>query len=220
MEAETAEKATDPGDTAAIEMESFAGLERKNLTITKLFLTWLKIGFTSFGGGAITQYLIQENFIYKHKWITAESYANIIGMCQITPGINIVAYTILIGKQLAGWPGILVSLLGLILPSAAITVGISAIYVSLSQFHRVQSALHTVFAAIFGISLATNWRNIRPILRNNRQQGLLAFIVSLVILIGSGLIYIFLNPSVIVLYLLGGASGAFIYWYVARKKVS
>ena len=220
MEAETAEKATDPGDTAAIEMESFAGLERKNLTITKLFLTWLKIGFTSFGGGAITQYLIQENFIYKHKWITAESYANIIGMCQITPGINIVAYTILIGKQLAGWLGILVSLLGLILPSAAITVGISAIYVSLSQFHRVQSALHTVFAAIFGISLATNWRNIRPILRNNRQQGLLVFIVSLVILIGSGLIYIFLNPSVIVLYLLGGASGAFIYWYVARKKVS
>jgi len=216
----TAKKAACSGDSAALEMDSFAGLEREDLTILKLFLTWLKIGFTSFGGGAITQYLIQENFIYKHKWITAESYANIIGMCQITPGINIIAYTILIGKQLAGWPGILVSVLGLILPSAAITVGISAIYVSLSQFHRVQSALHTVFAAIFGISLATNWRNIRPILQNNRQQGRFVFSVSLVILIGSGLIYVFFNPSVIVLYLLGGLSGSFIYWYAARKKVN
>ena len=216
----TAKKAASSGESAALEMDSFVGLEREDLTILKLFLTWLKIGFTSFGGGAITQYLIQENFIYKHKWITAESYANIIGMCQITPGINIIAYTILIGKQLAGWLGIFVSVLGLILPSAAITVGISAIYMSLSQFHRVQSALHTVFAAIFGISLATNWRNIRPILRNNRQQGLLVFIVSLVILIGSGLIYVFFYPSVIVLYLLGGLSGSFIYWYVARKKVN
>ncbi len=220
MAIKTAKKAASSGESAALEMDSFVGLEREDLTILKLFLTWLKIGFTSFGGGAITQYLIQENFIYKHKWITAESYANIIGMCQITPGINIIAYTILIGKQLAGWLGIFVSVLGLILPSAAITVGISAIYMSLSQFHRVQSALHTVFAAIFGISLATNWRNIRPILRNNRQQGLLVFIVSLVILIGSGLIYVFFYPSVIVLYLLGGLSGSFIYWYVARKKVN
>ncbi|GMB00080.1 chromate transporter [Pelosinus sp. IPA-1] len=98
-----------------------------SLTINGLLFAWLRIGFTSFGGGAITQYLIQESFIYKHKWITAEEYANIIAMCQIAPGINIIAYTILIGKRLAGWVGIVVSLIGLILPSAAITIGISSI---------------------------------------------------------------------------------------------
>jgi chromate transporter len=192
--------------------------ESDSLTISRLFLAWLRIGFTSFGGGAITQYLIQESFIYKHKWITAEEYANIIGMCQITPGINIIAYTILIGQRLAGGVGIFVSLIGLILPSAAITIGISAIYASISEVSRVQASLRSLFAAIFGIALATNWRNARPIFVSNRKRGSLAFLVTIGIMIGSAMIYILLNPPVVVLYLLGGLCGAFVYWYVAKKE--
>jgi chromate transporter len=197
---------------------SSTDLSSDSLTVRRLFLTWLRIGFTSFGGGAITQYLIQENFIYKHQWITAEEYANIIAMCQIAPGINIIAYTILIGKRLAGGVGIVVSLIGLILPSAVITIGISSIYASIREIPRVQSSLHTVFAAIFGISLATTWRNAKPIVNGNRQRGTLVFWATLGIVIGSALIYIFFNPPVIVLYLLGGICGALVYWHAAKRE--
>lgn len=189
-----------------------------SFTMKRLFLTWLRIGFTSFGGGAITQYLIQENFIYKYKWITNEEYANIIGMCQITPGINTIAYTILIGQRLAGWTGIFVSLMGLILPSAAVTIGITAIYTSLSEAPRVQASLRSLFAAIFGVALATNWRNAKPILVSNRKRGSFAFLVALGIMIGSSMMYVLFNPPVVVLYLLGGLCGALIYWYAARKE--
>lgn len=203
-------------DFKAMSLRSFT--ESDDFTITKLFFTFVQIGATSFGGGATTQYLIQENFIYKHKWITNEEYANIIGMCQITPGMNIIAYTILIGKRLAGWLGIIVSLIGLILPSAVITVGISAIYAKVSRFSRVHSALNTVFAAIFGIALATNWRNVKPIITKNYKRGTLTFVITLGILIVSGIIYVLLNPSVIVLYILGGLCGAFAYWYISSKN--
>lgn len=189
-----------------------------SFTMKRLFLTWLRIGFTSFGGGAITQYLIQENFIYKYKWITNEEYANIIGMCQITPGINTIAYTILIGQRLAGWTGIFVSLMGLILPSAAVTIGITAIYTSLSEAPRVQASLRSLFAAIFGVALATNWRNAKPILASNRKRGAFTFLVALGIMIGSSMMYVLFNPPVVVLYLLGGLCGALIYWYAARKE--
>jgi chromate transporter len=187
-------------------------------TIPRLFLTWVQIGFTSFGGGSVTQYLIQENFIYKYKWITDEEYANIIAISQVAPGINILSYTILIGKRLAGWVGIFVSLLGLILPSAAVTIGISAIYTKISRFSRVHSALNTGFAAIFGISLATNWRNAKPILVKNLKRGPLAFGVALGIMVSSAAIYMLLNPSVIVLYLFGGLCCAFMYWYYSKKN--
>lgn len=207
----------DDANASPIVVKSGVGDQTDVCTISKLFLIWLKIGATSFGGGAITQYLIQENFIYKHKWITAEMYANIIGMCQITPGINIIAYTILIGKRLAGVRGILISLLGLILPSAAITVGISAIYISMSQFPRIQAALHTVFAAIFGVSLATNWRNVKPIFVNNRKRGPFALGMTFIILVSSGMAYVFFNPPVVVLYLLGGVCSAFVYWYISKR---
>lgn len=189
-----------------------------DFTISRLFFIWVQIGLTSFGGGPVTQYLIQENFIYKYKWITDEEYANIIGMSQIVPGINILSYTILIGKRLAGWKGIVVSLIGLILPSAAVTIAISAVYAKFSKFSRVNSALSTGFAAIFGISLATNWRNVKPILLKNKKRGPLAFGSVLGIMIISAVIYMFTKISVIVLYLLGGICGALIYWYISAKN--
>ncbi len=189
-----------------------------SFSMPRLFLTWFRIGCTSFGGGAITQYLIQENFIYKRHWITEEEYANIIAMCQIAPGINIISYTILIGKRLAGWAGIIVSLLGLILPSAAITIGISAVYAGVREVSRVQTSLHTLFAAIFGISVATNWRNVKPILRNGHQRGTLVFGATLAIIGGSALIYVLFNPPVTILYLLGGLCGALAYWHAAKLE--
>jgi len=186
-------------------------------TVGRLFLTWLRIGCTSFGGGSITQYLIQENFIYKYQWLTAEEYANIIAMSQVVPGINLIAYTILIGKKLAGWVGIALSLLGLILPSVAITIGISSVYAVIRESALVQNSLRTAFAAIFGISLATNWRNVRPIIQNSRKRGALIFGSVLGIIGGSALLFIFFNPPVILLYLFGGLVGALVYWRAARK---
>lgn len=187
-------------------------------TLAKLFLTWMQIGATSFGGGATTQYLIQEKFIYKHKWITAEEYSNIMGIGQMAPGINIISYTILIGKKLGSWMGILVSLIGLILPSAAITITLTAMYTCISKSARVHSIIHTIFPAVFGITLATNWRNIKPIVKKNYKQGYLAFGVTVAVLIGIAAIYVLLNPSVIVLYILGGLCCAITYWYISKKK--
>lgn len=192
--------------------------DREPFTVRRLFFAWAKIGFTSFGGGAVSQYLIQEGFIYKRKWLSAEEYANIIAMSQIAPGINLIANAILIGKRLAGWRGILVSLVGFVLPSAAITVGISAIYAKFSSLPRVQSALATAFAAIFGISLATNWRNAGPIFANSLKRGPGAPIVALAIMIGSALVYAVFSPTVVLLYLAGGLLGAFAYRHNARKK--
>lgn len=198
--------------------DDISSTESNAFTIWRLFFTWVKIGFTSFGGGSVTQYLIQENFIYKYKWISAEEYANIIAIGQIAPGINILSYTILIGRKLAGWRGVVVSLLGLILPSAAVTVGISAAYINISEFPRVHSALNTGFAAIFGISLATNWRNVKPILIKNYKGGALPLSVALGIVISSIIIYIFINPPVVVLYIFGGVSGSVSYWHMMKKK--
>lgn len=192
--------------------------ESDTFSIFTLFITWLQIGCTSFGGGATTQYLIQEKFIYKHKWITSDEYANIIAVCQITPGTNIIAYTILIGKKLGGWIGILVSLIGLILPSAFIIVILTSFYTYISKSRMVHSGLHTVFAAIFGISLATSCRNVRPIFIKNYKRGRFIFIITIAIIVGSGAIYILFNLSVILLYILGGLCGAVAYWYISKDK--
>jgi chromate transporter len=185
--------------------------------LPKLFGVWLKIGCTSFGGGAVTQYLIQEHFIYKNRWIGAEEYAEIVAMGQIAPGINILSYTILIGRRLGGAAGVAVSLAGLIAPSATITVCMTAFYRYFSALPRVQSALRCAFAAIFGVSLVTNWRNLAPILKASRARGGAAFAVALAILAGSALAYALLSPAALVLYGAGALCGAVAYVAADRR---
>ncbi len=129
-----------------------------------LFFYWIYIGTFSFGGGTVVQFMIQNTFIYKLKLLTETDYSEIIGIGQITPGINILAYTILIGYRLAGWKGSLLSVLGLILPSALITILLSSIYLLFYDFPIVQHGIRTAFASIFGISCITNYRNVKPIL--------------------------------------------------------
>ncbi len=194
-------------------------INNHTFSMKKLFLIWCNIGITSFGGGAITQFLIQDNFIYKYHWITEEEYSTIIGIGQITPGINILAYTILIGRKLAGWRGSVLSVLGLIVPSAAITIMLSAVYLNFRQYPIVQRGLRAAFAAIFGISLVTNWRNMKPILQRGKKEGPLPLSAFLTIIIGTVLLYRILGVPVILLYFLGSAAGVFIYLFLIKKKV-
>lgn len=191
-------------------------LARPNMT--RLLATWLRIGATSYGGGAVVQYLIQEHFIHKNKWLSAEEYTRILATCQITPGLTLIAITITIGQRFGGWRGIVISLAGLILPSASITVAMTAVYAGVRDLPAVQAALRAVFASIVGISLATSWRNTAPILSGSRQRGPATFATALAILTGSALLFVLFSPPVIFLYLLGGLAGAIVYWQVHHRK--
>lgn len=174
-----------------------------------MFFVWLQIGTTSFGGGAVTQYLIQEHFIYRRQWISHEDFRQILAVSQICPGINLLAYTILIGKKLGGIRGSLLSLLGFLLPCTAITIALSAVYAKISDFPLVQHALQTMFAAIFGISLATNWRNIRPIFQRHTKKTARLWILA--VMLGSAILYEIFDLPVIALYLFGACSIAVLY---------
>ncbi|WP_182185851.1 chromate transporter [Pectinatus frisingensis] len=187
-------------------------------SMRKLFFIWCGIGVTSFGGGAVTQFLIQDKFIYKYRWLTEDEYTTIVGIGQITPGINILAYTILIGRKLAGWRGSIVSVLGLIIPSTAITLVLSAVYLSVSRYAFVQDALKSVFASIFGVSIVTNWRNIKPILCRGSKEGALPLLSFLLIIIGTVILYQCFAFSVIFLYFIGSMAGVVIYTLIIKKK--
>lgn len=190
----------------------------KKISFYRLFYHWAYIGAVSFGGGAVVQFMIQDKFIYKLHLLTEEEYTEIIGVGQITPGINILAYTILIGQRLAGWRGSIVSVLGLILPSAAITVALSAVYILFSGLPAVQHALRTAFAAILGISLVTNWRNMKPILRKGRQGGIIPIGLLLSIVLVTAILYQFLHVGVVWLYAVGAFIGALTYIFMQKNK--
>lgn len=163
----------------------------------KLLGIWSLIGLQSFGGGSSTTFLIQSTFIDKYKYITIEEYMHYWNLCQFTPGINLIALNILLGRKLAGTRGIIASLLGMLIPSAAITVILTALFASIQHNPVVQAVMRGVVPATAGLMLVVGLRFALPLLQQARTEGWKALIISTVLIIACALTIIVLQISVI-----------------------
>jgi chromate transporter len=177
----------------------------------QLFRIWASVGLQSFGGGASTTFLIQRAFIQKHKWLSMEEFMHLWNLCILTPGINLVALTVLIGKKLGGTWGIVVSLAGMLLPSAVITCLLAAIFKQIEQVAAVQAVLRGVIPATGGIMLLVGLNFALPLIRRGYKEGVLYLLASSVLTIACALTVILLKLSVIVVILGAAFLGALFF---------
>ena len=166
-----------------------------------LFRIWASVGLQSFGGGASTQFLIQRAFIEKHRWLSMEEYTRLWSLCILTPGINLVSLTILIGRKLGGASGIVISLAGLLLPSAIITCLLTAGFKTVENLPAVQAIVRGVVPATAGIMLLVGLNFALPIIRRGKKEGVLFLLTSAVLILACALAVILLKVSVIIVLL-------------------
>lgn len=116
----------------------------------QLFLTFLKIGIFTFGGGYSMIALIQNEVVSKHEWLTASEFTDILAISQMTPGpvgINTATYagyTAVVNMDLPVWQGIVGSLLA---SFAVILLPVVAMFIVSSYLahHRDNPIIDTMF---------------------------------------------------------------------------
>ena len=91
----------------------------------KLFLSFLKIGAFTFGGGWAMISIIEREIVEKHQWITKADFLDLLAVAQSMPGLLAVNISVVIGDNLRGLKGSIVSALGTILPSFIIILSIA-----------------------------------------------------------------------------------------------
>ncbi|GAC1691834.1 MAG: hypothetical protein PVS3B1_30690 [Ktedonobacteraceae bacterium] len=176
-----------------------------------LFRIWAGVGLQSFGGGASTTFLIQRAFIEKYKWLTIEEFQYFWNLCVLTPGINLVALTVLIGRKLGGVWGIVVSLVGLLLPSATITCLLAVSFTQIENVAAVQAVLRGVIPATGAIMLLVGCNFVIPLMRRGYKEGIFYLLGSGVLVIACALAVILLKFSVIVVILSAAVLGALFF---------
>jgi chromate transporter len=167
----------------------------------QLFRIWAGVGLQSFGGGASTTFLIQRAFIEKHRWLSIEEFMHLWSLCLLTPGINLVALTVLIGKKLGGTRGIVASLAGMLLPSAAITCLLAALFKQIEHVAAVQAVLRGVIPATGGIMLLVGLNFALPLIRRGYKEGVVYLLGSGILMIACALAVILLKLSVVIVVL-------------------
>ena len=119
-----------------------------------LFLTFLKIGAVSFGGGYAMIPLIQDE-VLSYGWMGLEEIINFIAICESTPGPIAINMATFVGFSKAGVLGALCASLGVVLPSFVIILLIVAIITNLLKFAGVKAFLNALRPVVVGLILGT-----------------------------------------------------------------
>ena len=176
-----------------------------------LLSLWGQIGAQSVGGGQAVFLLAFRQFVEVKHWMTAEEWAEAFGLCQLVPGMNLVALAALTGRRLAGLPGAVLSALGLLLPSILITIALAAVLTRVQHLPGVAAGLHGVVLAAAGGSLVVTANLARPLFASSAREGrhMLAAAIGVTVLAG---LFLIVNVPVVAIILGAGAVLAFAAW--------
>ena len=97
----------------------------------RVFLVFLRLGLTSFGGPIAHLGYFREALVVRRQWLAEAEYADIVALCQVLPGPASSQVGMVLGLRRAGLPGALAAWCGFTLPSALLMVALGA---SLSQW--------------------------------------------------------------------------------------
>ena len=138
-------------------------------SLPDLFLSFLRLGTTAFGGPAMVAY-IREMSVEQHKWLTHDSFRDGVALCQTLPGATAMQVSAYLGLRTRGVSGAAVSFIGFGLPAFCFMLILSALYAPAHNISVVTSALDGLRAIIvaivanatisFGKTTLRNWRDL------------------------------------------------------------
>ena len=179
-----------------------------------LFLTMLKIGLFTFGGGYAMIALLENEFVEKKKWLEKDEFLDVAAIAESTPGpiaINAATY---IGYKNSGMIGSMIATLGICIPSFVIIYAISL-------FLDAFLSLTLVAYAFKGIQICVVYLIISAGLKMLKQMKKTAFniiIVSITIICMVVFSLFSVKFSTIFYILISGACGVVVYLLGRIKK--
>jgi len=87
-----------------------------------IFLVFLKLGLTSFGGPIAHLGYFRHEFVRQRQWLTERSYADLVALCHFLPGPTSSQVGMALGLSRSGYAGALAAWAGFTLPSALILI--------------------------------------------------------------------------------------------------
>ena len=125
--------------------------------IWQLFLTFMKIGGFTFGGGYAMIPLIQRETVEVKKWITDDDILEIIAIAESTPGPIAINSATFVGYRTAGVLGSMAATLGVVLPSFVIITLISMILTQFQELRAIQYAFFGIRAGVLALIVKAFW---------------------------------------------------------------
>lgn len=132
-------------------------MEKKSTVWKKLFLSTLSLSAFTFGGGYVIISLMKTKFVDQLQWISEEEMLDMTAIAQSSPGAIAVNGAIVVGYRLAGIPGVLISVLGAVLPPMIILSLVSVFYQAFISNPVISALLKGMESGIGAVIASVVW---------------------------------------------------------------
>lgn len=127
--------------------------ESKGKVLWKLLLSTLYISAFTFGGGFVIITFMKRKFVDELHWIDEDEMLDLAALAQSSPGAIAVNAAILVGWRVAGFVGMLVAVVGTIVPPMLILTVISFFYQAFATNRYVSLVLKGMQAGVAAVIL-------------------------------------------------------------------
>lgn len=175
----------------------------------ELFLTFLKMGCITFGGGYAMVPIVERELIKKKGWVAMDEVMDYYTIAQITPGIIAVNLSTFIGYKRKGPLGGILATVGFVLPGVILIITAAFFISSVEEYPVVIHAFTGIRIAVGALILDTVVKMVKGIFKD--WKALVVYIAAFVLSVVWGV-----SPMFIVLG--AGLLGLFIFRPGAEKK--
>ena len=172
-----------------------------------LFLTMLKIGLFTFGGGYAMIALLENEFVEKKKWLEKDEFLNVTAIAESTPGpiaINAATY---MGYKNAGIIGSIIATLGICIPSFVIIYAISLFFDAFLSLTLVEYAFKGIQICVVYLILTAGLKMLEQMKKT--VFNMIIILVTLVCIVVFSLFAV--KFSTIFYILISGICGVVVY---------
>ena len=141
-------------------MDASTAVPRVSISTSELFVGFLKIGVSGFGG---VMPFARRMIVEQRRWLSELEFLDVLSLSQFLPGPNIVNVSVIIGRRFQGVAGAAAAFAGLLLIPLAIVLALATVYAQFAQFEAVRGACSGVSASASALIVATALKLARPL---------------------------------------------------------
>jgi chromate transporter len=160
--------------------------------LAKIFIA---VGTQSVGGGSSTLLLLRRFLVERGHLINERDFTEAWALCQLSPGIHLVALAGLLGRRIAGWRGVFVAVSGMMVPAAIITAAMTAAYGVIADQPLARAALAGMAPATGGMTIGL----AIVLVQGARRHGLRAVVDIALVVAAFGVLLLTTISSVMVI---------------------
>ncbi len=127
--------------------------ENKKKILLQLFFSTLYISAFTFGGGFVIITFMKKKFVDEYHWIEEDEMLDLAALAQSSPGAIAVNAAILVGWRMGGFPGMLIAVIGTIIPPMVLLSVISFFYAAFATNTYIALLLKGMQAGVAAVIL-------------------------------------------------------------------